>query len=178
MSVEVREVMRERPALDFTLRPVRSAVGICVASITLVEPLLVLTFQLVVESDGLDATVAFKEAIDFVQVRLEDLRVVLQLARFDEPGVELLTPLVVTWIVLARIVIALPSMRLQQALAAVGQEHRDVPLPGHPSGVDETQFSEVPEFAVSRVQGPIVAVAEVLAWDNSEGTDGRERATL
>jgi len=126
----------------------------------------------------LDAIAAFEKPIDLVQVRLEDLRVVLQLPRFHEPGVELLMPLVVTWIVLAWIVIVLPSVCLQQALAAVGQEHRDIPLPGHSSGIDEAQFAQVPELAVARVQRPIVAVAEVLGWDNSEGADGRQRATL
>ena len=42
-----------------------------------------LAVELVIEGDVLDAIAAFKKAIDFVQVRLEDLRVVLQLARFD-----------------------------------------------------------------------------------------------
>src|SRR5437899_3672281 len=132
VSVEVRKVMFERPALDFTLRPVGSAIGTRVASIALVEPLLVFTFELVIEGNVLDAGVAFQKAIDLVQVRLEDLRVVLQFARFDEAGIELLIPLV-TRIVLARIVIAFPTMRLQQALAAVGQEQCDVASPGHPS---------------------------------------------
>jgi hypothetical protein len=178
VPVEVRQVVFERPAFDFTLGPVRSAIGICVAAIALVKPLLVLAFELVIEGDVLDATVAFKDAIDLVQVRLEDLCVVLEFTRFDEACVELLMPLVVTWIVLAWIVIVLPSVCLQQALAAVGQEHRDIPLPGHSSGIDEAQFAQVPELAVARVQRPIVAVAEVLGWDNSEGADGRQRATL
>jgi hypothetical protein len=178
VPVEVREVVFERPSFDLTLRPVGSAIGIRVAAIALVEPLLILAFELVVECDVVDAIAALKKAIDLAQVRLEDLRVVLQLPRFHEPGVELLMPLVVTWIVLARIVIVLPPVRLQQALAAVGQEHRDVPLPGHPSGVDEAQFAEVSQFAVPRVQGPIVAIAEVLGWNHSEGADGRQRAAL
>jgi hypothetical protein len=178
VPIKVRQVVFERPALDFTLRPIGSAVGIRVTSIALVEPLLVLAFELEIEGDVLDATVAIKKAIDLVQVRLEDLRVVLQFARFDEPRVELLTPLVVTRIVLAWIVLAFPTMRLQQALAAVGQEHRDVPLPGHPSGVHKAQFAQVAKLGVPRVQGPIVAVAEVLGWNDSEGPDGRQRATL
>ena len=178
VPVEVRQVVFEGPSLDFTLRPVGSAVSICVASIALVEPLLVLPFELVIEGDVLHASVAFKKTLDLVQVRLEDLRVMLQLARLHETFVELLTWMVVTRIVLARIVIVFASVRLQQALAALGQEHRHVAPPGHPSGVDEAQFAEVSEFAVPQVQGPIVAVAEVLGWDNSEGTDGRQRATL
>src|SRR5437867_5097339 len=90
VPIEVRQVVLERPALDFTLRPIGSAVGIRVAAIALVEPLLVLAFELVVEGDVLDAIAAFKKPVDLVQVRLEDLRVVLQLPRFHEPGVELL----------------------------------------------------------------------------------------
>jgi hypothetical protein len=178
VSIEVREVVFERPALDFTLRSIGSAVGIRVASIALVEPLLVVSFELVIERDVLDASVAVEKAIDLVQIRLEDLRVVLQFARSDEACVELLTPLVVTRIVLARIVIAFPSVCLQQTLAAVGQEHRHVPVTRHPSRVDEAQFAEVAELGVPRVQGPIVAVAEVLGWDNSEGADCRQCATL
>ena len=86
MSIEVRQVVFERPALDFTLRPIGSAVGIRVAAIALVEPLLVLAFELVVESDVLDASVAVQKAIDLVQVRLEDLRVALQFASLTSPA--------------------------------------------------------------------------------------------
>src|ERR1043166_5943027 len=109
VSIEVREVVYERPALDFTFRSIGSAVSIRVASIALVQPLLVLAFELVIEGDMLDAIAAVEKAIDLVQVRLEDLRVVLQLARFDQACVELLTPLVIAGIVLARVVFALPS---------------------------------------------------------------------
>jgi len=178
VSIEVREVVFEGPAFDFALRPIGSAVGIRVASIALVEPLLVLTFELVIEGDVLDAIAAFKKAIHLVQVRLKDLCVVLELARFDEACIELLTALVVTRIVLAWIVLAFPTMRLQQALAAVGQEHRHVPLTRHPSCVDEAQFAEVAELGVPRVQRPIVAVAEVLGGYHSECSDGGQRATL
>jgi hypothetical protein len=87
-------------------------------------------------------------------------------------------PLVLTRIVLPRIVIAFLSVCLQQALAALGQEHRDIPLPRHPSGVDEAQFAEVSQLAVPRVQRPIVAVAEVLGGDDSEGADRCQGATL
>jgi hypothetical protein len=139
---------------------------------------LVLPLELVIEGDVFHPSVALKKTLDLVQVRLEDLRVMLQLARLHQPCIELLTPIFVTRIVLARVVIVLATVRLQQALAAVRQEHRDVPLPGHPSGVDKAQFAEVPEFAVAQVQRPLIAVAEVLAWDNSEGADGRQGTTL
>jgi hypothetical protein len=112
VPVEVREVVFERPSFDFTLRPIGSTIGIRIASIALVEPLLILAFELVVERDVVDAIAAFKEPIDLVQVRLEDLRVVLQLPRFHETGVELLMPLLLTRIVLAGIVIALVSVCL------------------------------------------------------------------
>src|SRR5262245_50976363 len=178
VPVEVREVVFERPSFDLTLRPIGSAIGIRVASIALVEPLLILAFELVVECDVVDAIAAFKKPIDLVQVRLEHLRVVLQLPRFHQPRVELLMPLVLARIVLPRIVIALVSVCLQQALSAVGQKHRDVPLTRHPSGVDEAQFAEVSQFAVALVQRPIVAVAKVLGWHDSEGADGGQRAAL
>ncbi|HKW03262.1 MAG TPA: hypothetical protein VJN96_25780 [Vicinamibacterales bacterium] len=126
----------------------------------------------------IDAITSLEQALDLVQVRLEDLSVVLQLTRFDEPGVELLMALVLTRILLARIVIAFKPMGLQQTLAAVGQEHRDIPLAGHSSGIDEAQFAQVPELAVARVERTIVAVAEVLGRDNSEGADGGQGATL
>jgi hypothetical protein len=112
VPIEVRQVVFERTALDFAFIPIGSAVRIGVGSIALVEPLLVLAFELVVEGDMLDAIAAFKKPIDLVQVRLEELRVVLQLARLDEAGVELLMPLVVAWIVFARIVLEVPSVCL------------------------------------------------------------------
>jgi hypothetical protein len=56
--------------------------------------------------------------------------------------------------------------------------HRDVPLPRHQSGVDEAQFAQVSELGVTQVQRSIVAVAEGLGWDNSEGTDGGQRAAF
>ena len=64
VPVEVRQVVFERPALDFTLGPIGSAVGIRVASIAFVEPFLVLAFELVVEGDMLDAIAAFEKSID------------------------------------------------------------------------------------------------------------------
>jgi len=173
VPIEVGKLVFERPALDFTLRSVGSAIGIRVASVALVEPLLILAFELVIEGYVLDAITSLEKTLDLVQVRLEDLRVVLQLTRFDEPGVELLMPLALTWILLTRIVIALPPMRFQQALPALGQEYRDVAPARHPGGVDEAQFAEVPELAVAHVQRPFVSVSEVLAWHNSEGADGR-----
>src|SRR4051794_23664026 len=36
----------------------------------------------------------------------------------------------------------------------------------------------MPEFGVAQVQRPIVAVAKVLAWDNSERADRGKRAAL
>src|SRR5262249_54004557 len=66
VPVEVREVVFECPSFNFTLRPVGSTIGIRIASIALVEPLLILAFQLVVEGDVVDAIAAFKKPIDLV----------------------------------------------------------------------------------------------------------------
>jgi len=176
--VEVGQVVFERPPSDFFGRAIGSAVGIRDAAIALVEPLLVLTFELVVQQDVLDSGVAFEEALDLVEVRLEDVRVVLQLARLHQPRVELLAAILVTWIVVARVMVALTPMRLQQAVAAVREEHRDVAPAVHPNGVDEPLVAEVPQLAVTRVERAIVAVAEVVAWDHAEGADRRQRAAL
>ena len=66
VPVEVRQVVFERPALDFALRPVGSAIGIRVAAIALVEPFLILAFKLVIEGDAFNPSVAIKKAIDLV----------------------------------------------------------------------------------------------------------------
>ncbi len=45
----------------------------------------------------------------------------------------------------------------------------------------EAVYAAIPEgidILVPRVQGPIVPVAEVLGWDNSERADGCQGATL
>ena len=66
VSIEVRQVVFVRPAFDFTLCPVRSAIGIRVAAIALVEPFLILAFKLVIEGDAFNPSVAIKKAIDLV----------------------------------------------------------------------------------------------------------------
>ena len=66
VPIEVRQIVFERPALDFTLRPVGSAIGVSVSSIALVEPLLILAFELVIEGYVLDAITPLKKAFDLV----------------------------------------------------------------------------------------------------------------
>src|SRR3954470_1761799 len=75
--VEVGQVVFECPASDLLSRAIGPAISIRHAAVTLVEPLLVLALELVVQDDVLDAGIAFEETLDFVEVRLKDVRVVL-----------------------------------------------------------------------------------------------------
>jgi hypothetical protein len=67
---------------------------------------------------------------------------------------------------------------LLQANTNAGGKLRQVAFDAAVSRVDEAQFAEVSQFAVPRVQRPIITVAEVLGWNDSEGADGRQGAAL
>ena len=109
------------------------------------QPLLVLTLELVVEDDAIDACAAFAEAPGFPEVRAIHLRVVFHLARLLQIRVELLTmvlPTVLT--VVARMIAAI---RLQHVPTFLRQDDRHVPMTGQPLGSDEPFLAEVSQVA-------------------------------
>jgi hypothetical protein len=85
------EVVVVRPFLDFVSVAIGSPIGIVAVPISLVQPLLVLTLELVVEDDSVDASPAPRQTPGFPEVRAIHLGVVFHLARLLQIGVELLT---------------------------------------------------------------------------------------
>jgi hypothetical protein len=167
LLVEVREVVFVGPLFDLS----RIAIGVAVVVLTLpvarVQPLLVLTLELVVEDHPLDARVAFLETLCDAQVGLVDLRVVFELAFAFEAGIELLP----------RVVVA-ASMGLQQVPAAISQYDSHVASAVQPDGVDEPLLTQVPEVSIARIGWSAEMVSEVLRRNDSECADGRERTGL
>ena len=87
LVLEVREVMFERPLTDFVGRPIGVAVVVVTVPITLVEPLLVLTLELVVEDDAFDARAAWVGvARPFVTRAISALRTTRQAGREQPPN--------------------------------------------------------------------------------------------
>lgn len=76
LAVEVREVMVESPLADFVVSAVRVAVVVGTVTVALVQPLLVLTLELVVERDALDACASRLQALGVALVGAVNLKVV------------------------------------------------------------------------------------------------------
>jgi hypothetical protein len=80
--------VRESPVADFFLCPIGMAVVVRTIPVTLVQPLLVLTLELVVEHDAFDVGTALGEPLCMAFVGAIDLEVVPQLALAFDAVVE------------------------------------------------------------------------------------------
>jgi hypothetical protein len=136
LVIEVREVVFERPAVDFLVRAVRMAVVVIAITIALMQPPLVLTPKLVVEDDPLDIGATLLEALGFAFVGAIDLDVMLQFPLASEPVVEPLAAIVVPF-----------AMALQDTAAFLRQHHGMLARAGHTNGVDQTLFAQMAEIA-------------------------------
>jgi hypothetical protein len=88
LAIEVRQVMFAGPLPDLFRRSIGVAVVVLAVPIALVQPLLVLTLELVVEDDPLDAGAALQEGFCLAFVGPVDLDVVLQFPLGSDAGVE------------------------------------------------------------------------------------------
>src|SRR2546423_3016020 len=88
VAVEVGEIVFVRARFDLLFIAIRTAICIRATAIALVQPLLVLTLELVVQDDAFDVGATLLQPLGFAQVRTVDLGVVLHLARLLELGVE------------------------------------------------------------------------------------------
>src|SRR5438552_12096964 len=76
LLVEVREVMDVGPFLDLMWFAIWPSIGVVAVDIPLVQPLLILTLELVIEKDAVDVDLALRKPFRFAKVRLVDLCVV------------------------------------------------------------------------------------------------------
>jgi len=94
--IEGREVMIAGPFLDLARVAIRSAVAVGSAAIVLLQPLLVLAFELLLEHDTADVSALFAEPFLLAQECGIQLRVVRQLARPADAFVEGLLAVILT----------------------------------------------------------------------------------
>ena len=76
LIVEVREIVFMRPRADLLVGPIGVSVVPRTVAITLMEPALIFTLELVVELDAFDPRVAFGEALCCPLIGAIDLKVV------------------------------------------------------------------------------------------------------
>jgi hypothetical protein len=168
--IEVREVVVVGPFLDLVRLAIGPAIRIVAVPISLVQPLLVLTLELVVEDDAIDARPAVSEALGFTEVRAIDLGVVFHLSRLLETRVERL-------LMFAPMVLRdVTPGRLQHVPTLLCQDDGHVPVALQSLGSDEPVLAEVSEVARPRIRRPLVVVAKVACRHDPKRADGRERA--
>ena len=81
VAVVVRELVLDGPTMDLFRRSIGPSVALGLATIALLQELLVLALQLVVEDDATDEGALFAQPLGILEVGAIDLRVVHQLAR-------------------------------------------------------------------------------------------------
>src|SRR5262249_38681536 len=94
VAVEERQIVLVRPLLDLSWVAVRTAVGVRLVAVAIVQELLVFALQFVVEDDPMNPYVVLVEPLRSPDVSGVQLRVVRQLARTRVPGIERLFRLV------------------------------------------------------------------------------------
>ena len=116
MAVLIRQVVFARPSCDLLWLAIRSSVAVLLAAIALVKELLVIALQLVVQDYAIHPAALLAEALLGAQVGAIDLRVVCQLARLSETGIERLPRL-------PRPFLSLVPIRLEEVPAAIGKDN-------------------------------------------------------
>jgi hypothetical protein len=163
-----------RPFLDLVSVAIGPPIRIVAVPIALVQPLLVLTLELVIEDHPIDACATLPEAAGLPEVRAKYLGVVFRLARLFQIRVELLTMILPA--VLAVIARMIAAIRFQQVSTLFRQDNRHVPMTGQPLGSDEPLIAEVSEVAGPRIGRTLVIVAKVACRDDAKRANSRQRA--
>ena len=207
VAVVVRELVLDGPTMDPFGRSIGPSIAFRLATIALLQELLVLALQLVIEHDAADERAVFAQPVSVPEVGAIHLRVVRQLARAmdGESGMARTSDADVE---------LLPAFRLlrSSALAVNVAPGVELPLPGRPlqfvavharpavaladvpaafrehdqravvsdgrNGLDKPRVSEVPQIAPVRVERAVLAVAEIAGGHDAEGAHGGERANL
>src|SRR2546426_8556644 len=116
--IEVRQIVLASPFFDFVLVAVGMAVVVVAVPITLMQPLLIVAFELVVQHDAIDSRAALLQALRFAFERAIDLNIVFELPLAFNARVERLAVLLIAI-----------SMALKQASAISCQGHGVISRP-------------------------------------------------
>jgi hypothetical protein len=139
-------------------------VVVVVVFVPLVEPALVLAFQLMVEDDALDVGTAVQEAILGLFVGAINPEVVFKFTRARQASVE---PL--------EVILVGVSMALEETASLLRENHRGIAIAGHARGLDQPLLAQVSEVAGPWISRAPIVVSEITTGDHSECTNGRER---
>ena len=119
MPVVVRQLVLPRPSRYLFRLAVRPSVAVLLAAIALLQEPLIVALQLVVEDDAAHSAALVPESLLGALVGAIDLRVVRQLARLSEAGIEGLSRFVAAFV-------AFVAVGLEEVSAALGQDDRAI----------------------------------------------------
>ena len=161
LVIEVRQVVVARPVADLVFAAVRSSIAVRSVAVMFLQELLVLAYEIPLEDDAADLKIRMivSEAGFLLAVRRVQIRIVVDLARATDAGVErLLGPAV-----------ALQGVRVEQIASLFG-EGQAAFVAAKVDGPDKAFIAEVAKGIVFGV--------EVLFGHDSERANGRQRATV
>jgi hypothetical protein len=156
------------PALNLLRRAIRTTVTVTPVPVSLLKERLVLTLELVIEHDTVDARPLFVKTLCRAEVRAIELRVVRQFTSLDHVRVKRLVGLVIGL-----------SMPFEKVTPASRERDKRRALPVWPiqrcdcpnqSGSSKTIQITVPQIARSTS-----LIAQIVHWYNSECTDHGQR---
>ena len=162
--IEVRQIVLASPFFDFVLVAVGMAVVVVAVPITLMQPLLIVAFELVVQHDAIDSRAALLQALRFAFERAIDLNIVFELPLAFNARVERLAVLLIAI-----------SMALKQASAISCQGHGVISRLRYSGDLNHALLAQVPQITGSRIERSIAVIAQITTGDHSKRTDRGER---
>jgi hypothetical protein len=168
LSVEIRQVMIDRPHRNLVGVPVGTAVTVRTAAILRLQEALVLALELVVEYHATQPIAAANQPIGSLVVGAIHLDVVFQLSRFPNARVELLL----------RSGLDRAALAFQEVASIFSERHDAIPVTGAPHSLDQSALTEMAQVGRSRIINATGAGFQVSRRDDSEGTNRRQDAAL
>jgi hypothetical protein len=166
LVAEVRELVFSGPSLNLARIAIGPPIAVGPAAIGLLEPLLIFTFEFLVEDDAANLGALLAEALRFAQVRAIQLRVMGQLAAPIHAGLE--------GLLAADAVIA--AVPLQETVPAVGERHRSVAAVQR-DGFHQALVAKMAQVGNARV-GFRMMTLKIAFGHDTKRTDGRERPAI
>jgi hypothetical protein len=163
---EVRQVVFGGPALDVARVAIGPPIAVGATAIGFLEPILILTFEFLVEDDTPNVGALLAKALRFAEVSAIQLRVMGQLAASVHASIEgLLTPAAV-----------IPAVPLQETVPAVRERHRSLAAVQR-HGFQQALMAKMAQVGIARVGLRMMAL-EIAFGHDPKRADGRERAAI
>jgi hypothetical protein len=169
MPIVVRQLVFPCPPRDLIRLPVRPSIAILPTSIAFVKETLIVALQLVVQDNAVHSSALLAKAILGTEVRAIDLRVVRQLARLSETGVERLA-----WLVVATALFV--AVGFEKVSAALRQDDRSV-VRAKRAPPDEPFVLQMPHVS-TRADGLITWVVKIALGQHAKRSDCPKHAAF